>query len=198
MKHVAKRLQSVPENLNVRQNKIGRQRNMSLQIEAEVKVDFSFDYEELATRVIDFTLDHEEFPYECEVNLTLTDNEGIHEINREYRQIDRPTDVLSFPMLSYEAAGDFSQLEEDYDNNFNPDTGEIMLGDIIISIDKVVEQAESYGHSEEREYAFLIVHSMLHLFGYDHETPEEAAEMEEKQRLILEKLQILRIVSNDL
>lgn len=165
---------------------------MSLQIEAEVKVEFSFDYEELAVRVIDFTLDHEEFPYECEVNLTLTDNEGIHEINREYRQIDRPTDVLSFPMLSYDCAGDFSHLEEDYDDNFNPDTGEIMLGDIIISVDKVAEQAESYGHSQEREYAFLIVHSMLHLFGYDHETPEEAAEMEEKQRIILEKLQILR------
>lgn len=165
---------------------------MSLQIEAEVKVNFTFDYEELATRVIDYTLDHEEFPYECEVNLTLTDNAGIHEINREYRQIDRPTDVLSFPMLSYECAGDFSNLEEDYDDNFNPDTGEIMLGDIIISVDKVAEQAESYGHSMEREYAFLIVHSMLHLFGYDHETPEEAAEMEEKQRIILEELQILR------
>ena len=165
---------------------------MSLQIEAETKVDFTFDYEALAAKVIDFTLDHEAFPYECEVNLTLTDNEGIREINREYREIDKPTDVLSFPMLSYEMAGDFSQLEDDYDDNFNPDTGEIMLGDIIISVDKVAEQAESYGHSEEREFAFLIVHSMLHLFGYDHMTPEEAAEMEEKQRIILNELQILR------
>ena len=165
---------------------------MSLQIEAEVKVTFDFDYEKLAERVIEFSLDHEGFPYECEVNLTLTDNEGIHEINREYREIDNPTDVLSFPMLSYEQAGDFSKLEEDYDDNFNPDTGEIILGDIIISVDKVVEQAESYGHSIEREFAFLIVHSMLHLFGYDHMTPEEAAEMEEKQRVILNELQILR------
>ena len=165
---------------------------MSLQIEAEVKVIFDFDYEKLAERVIEFSLDHEGFPYECEVNLTLTDNEGIHEINREYREIDNPTDVLSFPMLSYEQAGDFSKLEEDYDDNFNPDTGEIILGDIIISVDKVVEQAESYGHSIEREFAFLIVHSMLHLFGYDHMTPEEAAEMEEKQRVILNELQILR------
>ena len=165
---------------------------MSLQIEAEVKVTFDFDYEKLAERVIEFSLDHEGFPYECEVNLTLTDNEGNHEINREYREIDNPTDVLSFPMLSYEQAGDFSKLEEDYDDNFNPDTGEIILGDIIISVDKVVEQAESYGHSIEREFAFLIVHSMLHLFGYDHMTPEEAAEMEEKQRVILNELQILR------
>ena len=165
---------------------------MSLLIEAEVDVKFDFDYEELAGQVVEFALDHEGFPYECEVNLTLTDNEGIHEINREYREIDNPTDVLSFPMLSYEEAGDFSKLEEDYDDNFNPDTGEIMLGDIIISVDKVFEQAESYGHSVLREFAFLILHSMLHLFGYDHMTPEEAAVMEEKQRVILEKMQILR------
>ncbi len=77
-------------------------------------------------------------------------------------------------MLSYEAPGDFSKLEDDYDDNFNPDTGEIMLGDIVISVDKVLEQAESYGHTPRREYAFLIAHSMLHLFGYDHMTPEEA------------------------
>ncbi|MBR2403849.1 MAG: rRNA maturation RNase YbeY [Lachnospiraceae bacterium] len=165
---------------------------MSLLIESEVEVKFDFDYEELARRVVEFALDHEGFPYECEVNLTLTDNAGIHEINHEYRQIDNPTDVLSFPMLSYEEAGDFSKLEEDYDDNFNPDTGEIMLGDIIISVDKVFEQAESYGHSIEREFAFLILHSMLHLFGYDHMTPEEASVMEEKQRVILEKMQILR------
>jgi len=82
---------------------------MSLLIETEVNVTFQFDYKELADRVVEFALDHEEFPYECEVNLTLTDNDGIHEINREYRNIDNPTDVLSFPMLSYETAGDFSK-----------------------------------------------------------------------------------------
>ena len=140
---------------------------MTLNFEEEVTVPFDFEYESLAREVISFTLDHENFPYESEVNLTLTDNDGIHEINKMYRQIDRPTDVLSFPMLSYEAAGDFSKLEDDYDDNFNPDTGEIMLGDIVISVDKVLEQAESYGHTPRREYAFLIVHSMLHLFGYD-------------------------------
>lgn len=165
---------------------------MSLYIEAETEVPFSFDWEKLAEEVINFSIEHEEFPYEAEVNLTLTDNAGIHEINKSYREIDRPTDVLSFPMLSYEKAGDFSKLEEDYDDNFNPDTGEIMLGDIIISVDKVREQAESYGHSEKREFAFLIVHSMLHLFGYDHMTPEEAAVMESKQNEILNKMNILR------
>ena len=165
---------------------------MSLIFEKEVEVTFDFDAEALAKEVVEFALEHEDFPYEAEVNLTLTDNESIHEINKMYREIDRPTDVLSFPMLSYEVAGDFSHLEEDYDDNFNPDTGEIMLGDIVISVDKVKEQAESYGHSEKREYAFLILHSMLHLFGYDHITPEEAEIMEEKQNEILTKMNILR------
>lgn len=123
---------------------------MSLNIEKEVEVEFPFDYEALAEEVIHFAIDHEAFPYESEVNLTLMDNEGIREVNREYREIDAPTDVLSFPMLSYEEAGDFSKLEDDYDDNFNPDTGEIMLGDIIISVERVKEQAKEYGHSEKR------------------------------------------------
>lgn len=165
---------------------------MSLNLEVEVDVPFTFDYETLAGEVVAFTIDHEGFPYEAEVNLTLTDNEGIHEINRMYRQIDAPTDVLSFPMLSYEQAGDFSALEEDYEDNFNPDTGEIILGDIVISVDRVREQAAAYGHSERREFAFLIVHSMLHLFGYDHMTPEDAAVMEPRQRQILEEMNISR------
>ena len=165
---------------------------MTINFEKEVNTNFDFDCEALAKDVITFTIDHEEFPYEAEVNLTLVDNEEIHTINREYRNIDRPTDVLSFPMLSYEAAGDFSKLEDDYDDNFNPDTGEILLGDIVISVDKVAEQAESYGHSQKREYAFLIVHSMLHLFGYDHMTSEEAADMEAKQRQILDEMNITR------
>ena len=165
---------------------------MTINFEKEVNTNFDFDCEALAKDVITFTIDHEEFPYEAEVNLTLVDNEEIHTINREYRNIDRPTDVLSFPMLSYEAAGDFSKLEDNYDDNFNPDTGEILLGDIVISVDKVAEQAESYGHSQKREYAFLIVHSILHLFGYDHMTPEEAAVMEAKQSQILDEMNITR------
>ena len=86
---------------------------MTLNFEAEVNVPFDFDVEALAGEVINFTLEHEDFPYEPEVNLTLVDNEGIHAINKEFREIDRPTDVLSFPMLSYENAGDFSKLEDD-------------------------------------------------------------------------------------
>ena len=150
------------------------------------------DTEGLANKVIEAAMDYESCPYEAEVNLLLTDNAGIHEINRNHRGIDRPTDVLSFPMLEYERPADFSPMEEDAVDCFNPETGELLLGDIIISTDKVIEQAEKYGHSREREYAFLIAHSMLHLFGYDHEVPQEAAVMEQKQAAILESLNILR------
>ena len=154
---------------------------MSFFIEKEVECNFNFDYEKVAEAVVSASLEHESFPYEAEVNLTLTDNEGIHAINKEYRQIDRPTDVLSFPMLS-----------DENEDDFNPDTGEVMLGDIIISVDKVKEQAIEYGHSEKREFAFLITHSMLHLFGYDHMEADEAAVMEEHQRKILDALGITR------
>ena len=150
------------------------------------------DYETVIKNVIEAALDYEKCPYEVQVYVLLTDNEEIHQINREHRQIDRPTDVLSFPMLSYEKAGDFSFLEEESEDDFNPDTGEVMLGDIIISVDKVLEQAQSYGHSPKREFAFLIVHSMLHLFGYDHIDPKDAAIMEPKQKQILEEMHIVR------
>lgn len=165
---------------------------MSFYLEEEVEVKFDFDYRELAQKVVDFCLDYMEFPYEAEVNLTLTDDAGIHEINKEFRQIDRPTDVLSFPMLNYTIPGDFTFLDAEDSNDFNPDTGEAMLGDIVISVDKVFEQAENYGHSSKREYAFLITHSMLHLFGFDHMDAEEAKVMESKQKDILQKMNILR------
>lgn len=165
---------------------------MSFYLEEEVKVEFEFDYKELADKVINYCMESQNFPYEAEINLTLTDNEGIHIINKEYRQIDRPTDVLSFPMLSYEKAGDFSFLSEENECDFNPDTGEVILGDIIISVDKVKEQAGEYGHSESREFAFLITHSMLHLFGYDHIKEEDAKIMEPLQEKILNELNIYR------
>lgn len=165
---------------------------MSLMIEEEREVPFAFAYKALAEQVVEFSIEHEGFPYDAEVNLTLTDDAGIREYNRTYREMDAATDVLSFPLISYERAGDFSGLEGDYQDNFNPDTGEIMLGDIVISTEHVQTQAFAYGHSERREFAFLIVHSMLHLFGYDHETAEEAQAMEAKQDEILDALRIFR------
>lgn len=164
---------------------------MTIIFEEEYNKELGINYKEVADRVINAALDYEKCPYEAEISLTLTDNESIHEINKEFREIDRPTDVLSFPMVDYEEAGDFDFLES-ADEYFNPETGELMLGDIVISLDKVEEQAEAYGHSVLREYAFLIAHSMLHLMGYDHMEEDEATIMEKKQNEILELLGIGR------
>lgn len=164
---------------------------MTLLFEEEGTLTLPLPCEELASKVIEAALDYEECPYEVEVNLLLTMNEEIHEMNQNFRQIDRATDVLSFPMVDYEEAGNFDFLEE-ADEYFHPESGELMLGDIVISKEKVISQAEEYGHSIEREYAFLIAHSMLHLMGYDHMEEDERIVMEEKQKEILEQLNILR------
>lgn len=164
---------------------------MSLIFEDESGRELPFDGQALAEKVIEAVLDYEECPYETEVNLLLTTDEGIHEVNKETRGIDRPTDVLSFPALEYEMPGDFSFLEED-EMSFHPETGELVFGDILLSMDKVYAQAEEYGHSLEREYAFLIAHSMLHLCGYDHMEPEDAIIMEQRQEEIMQRLGILR------
>lgn len=164
---------------------------MTLIFEEEGDLKLDLPCEELATKVIEAALDYEECPYEVEVNLLLTMNDEIQEMNQNFRQIDRPTDVLSFPMIDYEEAGNFDFLEEVMDA-FHPESGELMLGDIVISKEKVISQAEEYGHSVEREYAFLIVHSMLHLFGYDHIEEDERMVMEAKQKEIMEQLKILR------
>ena len=165
---------------------------MTVDFENEYGNDLGIELYEIAEQVISFTLDYMDCPYEAQVSLLITDNEEIHKINLEHRQIDRPTDVLSFPMVTYETPGDFSFLEEAGVDCFEPDSGELMLGDIVISADKVLEQSEEYGHSVKREYAFLITHSMLHLMGYDPMTEEEAKEMERLQEEILTKMNILR------
>ena len=165
---------------------------MTISLEEEYTLDLGISYQELASSVIQAALDYEECPYECEVNVILTDNHGIHEINKECRNIDRPTDVLSFPMVEYEQPACFDTIEEQQPECFHPESGELMLGDIIISLDKVKEQAENYGHSNSREYAFLIAHSMLHLMGYDHMEPEEEKIMFDRQEEILRQLGITR------
>lgn len=164
---------------------------MTLIFEEEGELRLDLPCEELATKVIEAALDYEECPYEVEVNLLLTMNDEIQEMNQNFRQIDRVTDVLSFPMIDYEEAGNFEFLEDVMDA-FHPESGELMLGDIVISKEKVISQAVEYGHSVEREYAFLIAHSMLHLFGYDHMEDQERIVMEAKQKEIMEQLQILR------
>ncbi len=164
---------------------------MTILLENECDAKFDFDYQKVANDVINTSMDHLKFPFEAEISVTLTDNDGIQSINNEFRNIDAPTDVLSFPMIEYESPGDFSGIEAN-DDLFNPETGEVILGDIVLNVPRIYSQAEEYGHSILREYAFLIAHSMLHLFGFDHMTEAESKVMEEKQREILDILKISR------
>ena len=165
---------------------------MTITIERESDIPLPFSEQEVAEAVISETLDYEDCPYEVQVNIILTSNDEIQQINLEQRGIDAPTDVLSFPMIEYAYPSDFSVLETDGFDSFDPDTGELILGDIVISVDKVIEQAEKYNHGVKREYAFLIAHSMLHLFGYDHMDEVEREHMEFKQDEILNRLGITR------
>ncbi len=164
---------------------------MTLYFEEEGAVTLPLDCEKTGRVAVETALDILGCPYEAEVSLLLTTNEEIHRMNLEFRDVDRPTDVLSFPMIDFAVPGNFDGLEERGDC-FDPETGELSLGDIVISKEKVLSQAEAYGHSVLREYAFLIVHSVLHLTGYDHMEPSERSVMEEQQRRIMEALNILR------
>ena len=165
---------------------------MTFCVENETNQELPFDVEEIVNKVIEKALEQEKCPYEASVAVLLTDNEGIHVMNKEYRNIDRPTDILSFPNVDYEEPADFSGIEDAIKDYFDPETGELCLGDIVISIDKVYEQAREYGHAPLREFAFLVAHSILHLLGYDHMEAEEAKVMETKQEEILTSLGITR------
>ncbi len=165
---------------------------MTFCAENESGISFDFDWKTLYEQVAETVLDMEECPYETEISLLLTDVREIHQINRNTRQIDRPTDVLSFPNLCFNTPSDFTQAEEKFAECFNPDTGELILGEVILCAQKVLEQAEEYGHSTVREFAFLIAHSMLHLCGYDHLTKEEEEVMIRKQEAVLVELGIGR------
>ena len=133
----------------------------------------------LVKAAIAATLDFEDFTADCEVSVTFTDNERIHVLNREYRNVDRPTDVLSFPLYEGEELG----------QAFGP----VALGDIVLSLEKAKAQAEEYGHSFEREVAFLTVHSTLHLLGYDHETSEEdETDMFRRQNAVMDLMGLSR------
>ncbi len=159
---------------------------MNIVIESEPHISYPMEYDDIIRDVVNASLDFLKCPYECELSVTITDNDGIHEINLSERKIDSPTDVLSFPMLDFEVPNDLSYVEKYPQDYFDPETGELLLGDIVISIDKVRSQAKEYGHSEKREIAFLTAHSMLHLMGFDHIDEEERLQMEKMQRQILD------------
>ena len=155
------------------------ERKMNLKIDFEndqEKLPVTYRLKMLVRAAVEATLDYEQYCNPVEVSVTFTDNKKIRELNRKFRGIDRATDVLSFPLFDYEG-----ETEE-------PPVDELvgMLGDIVISLEQAKKQAEEYGHSFEREAAFLCVHSMLHLLGYDHETSEEdEADMRRRQSEIL-------------
>jgi probable rRNA maturation factor len=148
--------------------------------------------EELAGRVVETALAATGCPWEAQVNVLVTDAQSVRSLNQQFRGIDRETDVLSFPMQEYPAPADFSGIDEADSDAFDPDTGELLLGDIVLNAQRVISQAEEYGHSCRREFAFLIAHSVLHLTGFDHMQEEERAQMEEMQRTVMEALRIPR------
>ena len=165
---------------------------MTLYAENETELNFDFEIEETAKMVINAVLASEKCPSDATVNLLLTDDEGIRTYNKEYRGIDKATDVLSFPNLDFDRPADFSKVMKHQADYFDMESGELILGDIILSVDKVKDQAKAYGHGEKREFCFLIAHSMLHLCGYDHMEDEERLVMEKKQEDVLQSLGITR------
>lgn len=160
----------------------------------EIKEEINEEELALAQKVIQHVLKKEGCPFDCEVNLTMTDNEGIQVVNKEFREMDKPTDVLSFPNCDFDIPGEFSKFrnEDVFYDCFNPENDYFVLGDIMISRDKMLSQAEEYGHGTTREFAFLIAHSVLHLIGYDHMEESDAKTMEQKQTEYLNDLGITR------
>ena len=164
---------------------------MSILFEENTKVDFDFDYNEVATKVVLEALSYEGFNKDAQISITIVDSDEIKAINKEFRNIDKPTDVLSFPLIDFSIDHNY-EISEDSLDCIDPENGEVMLGDIVLCIDKIKSQALEYNHSVLREYAFLIAHSMLHLLGYDHMVENEAKEMERRQEEILMSLGIYR------
>ncbi len=149
-------------------------------------------FSETFEKVVRCVLEQQGCPYEAEVSLTVTNQDEIRSLNAEFRNVDSVTDVLSFPMIDFPSPGDFSSIDEESADCFNPETGELMLGDIVICMDRVRSQAEEYGHSLQREFAYLTAHSMLHLLGYDHMDEESEKLMSEAAGECLDALGIFR------
>ena len=149
------------------------------------KIDFTSEHEKIAEEVIRASLAYENLNEDSYVFVTLTDNDSIREINNEQRGIDRATDVLSFPVLEFEDGQMIAGVGDYYDDK-------LILGDVILSLERAKEQCIEYNHSFEREMGYLICHSILHLLGYDHETEEERAVMRSKEEAILETIGLTR------
>lgn len=155
---------------------------MTVLIDNRTEEDVTKELEYVIEKIVEDSLAYEEFDEKCEISVSIVRDEEIREINKQFRNIDNPTDVLSFPQLTFEE-GEMADVNENE---------EIILGDIIISLERAKAQAVEYGHSLKREISFLTAHSMLHLMGYDHMEPAEEEEMFAKQKEILEKAGIPR------
>ena len=164
---------------------------MSLWIEWQIDtaIEEQEKMNELFEKAVAATLEAEGVKTAVEVSLSVVSEDVIRETNRDFRQIDKVTDVLSFPLVEYY---DLTPAEGVAQGDVDPDTGEVCLGDVIICYQRAVEQAEEFGHSLEREMGFLTVHSMLHLLGYDHMEADEEAVMFGKQKAILEGIGLHR------
>lgn len=167
---------------------------MTIYFEKETDGDLTFDAPKIAEKVINTALELYNCPYSVSVSLYLVEESVIQEVNLDTRGIDRITDVLSFPNIPFGKEADFSILDKknDYYTYFDPDTDELILGEIMICQNKMIEQAASYGHSILREFAFLVTHSILHLLGYDHMEDDQRIRMEREQDIILDRLNITR------
>ena len=172
---------------------------MTLEYENETGIEEPFDLKSLAEEVAGEALDEVGCPYEACVSLLVTGDEEIRQINSQTRGMDAVTDVLSFPAVPFSSPGDFSLLEKPEADSeyFDPESGQLLLGDMVVNYNRCREQAQNYGHSLKREFAFLIAHSMLHLTGYDHMTPPEEEEMCRLQEKILNRLGIGRDLPDD-
>jgi probable rRNA maturation factor len=152
---------------------------LTVYFENQNEQDITYKFKMLLRRAIEATLAYEHYNNDVQVSVTLTDDAGIHELNARFRGVDAPTDVLSFPLFDFEGDTDEPPIDE----------MENMLGDIVLNLDRAHAQADEFGHSFEREAAFLTVHSMLHLLGYDHETSEQDDEdMRARQRDIMQAM----------
>jgi probable rRNA maturation factor len=157
------------------------------------KINVTEDITKTIEEVINFTLKKEQFNYKYEISLIFIDNEQIKVINKKTRNIDRATDVLSFPMLDYEEGKVFKQIYENYDfDDSYFDEENLVLGDIALSLERTEEQRKEYNHSFLREICYLIVHSILHLLGYDHIKEEDKRVMRKREEEILNELKIYR------
>ena len=162
---------------------------MSVWMDWQEEVSNQEALEKVIQKAIEASLAEEKVEAAVQLSVTIVSEEEIRQLNADFRQIDRVTDVLSFPLIEY---GERLPAEEIQEAEVDPDTGEVCLGDIVLCYPVAVRQAAEYGHSIEREMGFLTVHSMLHLMGYDHMEPEEERIMIEKQKKILEGIGLVR------